>query len=295
MTPSVSVIIPTYNRAAELARALDALMAQTWKDFEVLVCDDGSEEDISAVTARYAGKLDLTYLRIERSGGPARPRNVAMRQARGEWLAYLDSDDWWNPSRMEAVSAHLADPSIDVIYHPLAIVSAAGPLEGKNKLVVKPMSSNPLRQMIVKGNPIPNSAALVRRAAMEHAGYFNEEPALVSLEDFDRWITLARIGSQFKYVDAVLGSYWIGNDNISTVTESMIPRREELFRMQLLVLPEHLGGLAVSHFSYELGSIALRLRKPSLAWNYFRKINPLQAPLVWAKSLVKMAAYRPAC
>ena len=82
MTPQISVVIPVYNRSWELRRALESLARQTTKNFEVVVCDDGSAEDIRAVVTTFEHQLDVQYQRIENSGGPARPRNVAIGLAR---------------------------------------------------------------------------------------------------------------------------------------------------------------------------------------------------------------------
>ena len=96
----LTVVIPTYNRSHELVRALDSLVAQTDTGFEVIVCDDGSTEDIASAIQGFHGRLRLRLMRIDNSGGPARPRNVATQAATTRWISYLDSDDWWYPSRM---------------------------------------------------------------------------------------------------------------------------------------------------------------------------------------------------
>ena len=128
----------------------------------------------------------------------------------------------------------------------------------------------------------------MRRETMKVAGYFNETPELVSLEDFDRWLTIARIGGKFSFIDEVLGFYWIGEDNISTVRASMISRRDELHRLQIESLPDEMREMAKSYFAYENGSIAIRLHDNVLARQYFSQINPLAAPVPWIKSKIKM-------
>ncbi len=102
----VSVIIPTYNRAALVAEAVASVLAQTWRDFEVLVVDDGSTDGTIEALAPYASRLRL--LRRESRGGVSAARNTGIKAARGEWLAFLDSDDLWLPEKLSRQMAYLA-------------------------------------------------------------------------------------------------------------------------------------------------------------------------------------------
>ena len=105
MKPFFTVIIPTYNRAELLRRALESVHSQTYRDFEVIVCDDGSTDHTRDVANSFAGRMHMSYLRDENWGGPARPRNRGIQEASGEWLCFLDADDWWYPEKLAAVFA----------------------------------------------------------------------------------------------------------------------------------------------------------------------------------------------
>src|SRR5690242_1512065 len=86
--PRVSVVIPTYNRAREMRRCLDSLVSQSFRDFEVLVCDDGSTDETATVAAAFETRLQLAYHWAENFGGPARPRNIGLHRARGIYVAF---------------------------------------------------------------------------------------------------------------------------------------------------------------------------------------------------------------
>src|SRR6266545_511842 len=101
--PFFSVVIPTYNRAEKLRRALESLLHQSYGDFEVLVCDDGSTDGTREVVSAYAGELQISYLWEENWGGPARPRNRGIAAAQGKWVCFLDADDWWHPDKLAKV------------------------------------------------------------------------------------------------------------------------------------------------------------------------------------------------
>jgi glycosyltransferase involved in cell wall biosynthesis len=234
MKPLISVIIPVYNRTWELRRALQSLKDQTYHELEVVICDDGSSEDIASIVAEFQNQLSIEFLRIENSGGPARPRNVAFKRARGDWISFLDSDDWWDSNRMATVVSAISD-DVDVIYHSLRYIGKDGRAvrRGLSRSVGFPMRHEPLRHMALHGNPIPASAAVVRRSMLEKIGGMCEDPNLVAYEDFDAWLRLAEKGARFHYLSAILGSYWIGDDAISAMSEKQIHRQVTLFNRHL--------------------------------------------------------------
>jgi len=86
----ISVIIPTYNRSKELKRCLESLTRQTYKKFEVIVCDDGSTDNTKEVVNSYRNVLNIIYIKDENFGGPARPRNNGIKLSNGEYIAFLD-------------------------------------------------------------------------------------------------------------------------------------------------------------------------------------------------------------
>lgn len=268
----VSVVIPVYNRAQPLRRALQSLAAQTARDFEVIVVDDGSTEDIAAVVRSIAGVPGLRCLRIDNSGGPARPRNVGIGQARGEWIAFLDSDDWWDPQRMACVLAAL-DEGVDVLYHPLRVVRAPGLRRGgeRRRQIGQAANGPMLVQLLTRGNPIPNSAALVRRRLLQQLGGIDENPLLI--EDFDTWLRLAAAGARFRFLPQELGSYWVGEDGISALNPRQIEKYRATVWPHLQRLAPELRTLATRCQHYHLGSMYLKLGR----WAHAEARRQLQA------------------
>lgn len=113
MEPRVSVLIPCYNAGQYLAAALDSVLAQTYQDFEIIVVDDGSEDDSAAVVARY---LQVRYFRNTHSGISV-TRNLAVSKARGALIAFLDADDLWMPEKLEKQVAYLDDhPDCQLVF-----------------------------------------------------------------------------------------------------------------------------------------------------------------------------------
>ncbi len=116
--PSISVVVPAYNAAATLARALDSVLVQTWPAHEIIVVDDGSADDTAEVARRLASSASGTRIRVLRqsNAGPSAARNRGVAEAVGDWIAFLDADDWYYPERLEMHARMIqADPGLDFV------------------------------------------------------------------------------------------------------------------------------------------------------------------------------------
>src|SRR5271168_5507609 len=120
----VSAIIPVYNSAATIAEAVDSALAQTMRDLEVIVVDDGSLDDTATILGGYRDRVRLI---AQENRGPAAARNAAVRVASGEYLAFLDADDRWMPTMVErCVAALESAPQCVLAYSNLALVDSSG-------------------------------------------------------------------------------------------------------------------------------------------------------------------------
>jgi len=289
LSPSLDVVIPVFNRSAELARALNSLACQSDPCFGVIVCDDGSSEDISAVTQPFSDRLNLELIRIENSGGPARPRNQGVARSQAIWVSFLDSDDWWFPDRMARIREALRN-EYDLVYHQLREVRTEQTglnRKAKSGIIGSALhGSDPLRQMLRSGNPIPTSACIVRRQSLIDVGGFDENRDLASVEDFDAWLRLCTAGAKLKFMPTELGAYWIGDDQISTFNEKQMEKQEYLFKRQLELLPQRYKNIAESNFNYLLGSYAAAIGLPN-ARQYFAGVSLWLEPIRWLKAKAK--------
>lgn len=286
MSKTFSIIIPAYNRSDTLRRALESLRAQTDRDFEVVVCDDGSSEDIGSVLKEY-GDLDIKFQRITRSGSPARPRNTAIALATGEWISFLDSDDWWASDRVEWVKRNTKDA--DIIYHRLEVVySKDAVLKLRKNYVGKSFNHPLLFSMISKGNPFATSATAVRRSMVTALGGMWEAGTCDAIDDFDLWLRLAaELSPRVKYIPKSLGYYEVSDDNISAFSQKQYVRHRRLFRRQQFILPQKYKKIAGSEFEYILGVYALKLGLRRRALYHFCAISPWVAPKHFVYAVVK--------
>lgn len=200
--PLVSVIVPTRDRAALLARALRSVLGQTYDRFEVLVVDDGSEEDIAAVAGALADDR-IRVLRQPRNLGVAAARNRGLKEARGELVAFLDSDDRWMPHKLERQVAILRrrPPKVGLVYSGVA----AEDERGERTLTVPTARGDVFREMLWHNVVhFGTSSVVIRREVVDTVGLFDE--TLPAIEDYDYWLRIARF-YEFEIAPEVLIVY----------------------------------------------------------------------------------------
>lgn len=188
--PRVSVVIPAYNAAWCLRRAIDSALAQTFDSREIVVIDDGSDDDTPAVLASYGTRIRALR---QQNAGLSRARNAGITAARGRYVAFLDADDWWLPGKLERQVALLdADPG-------LVFCSTAAELQDEHGRVLNTWTCGNSRAPVLEAIFAQNayvagsgSAVMVRRDAIVETGGF--DPDLPSLEDIDMWMRLAARG-----------------------------------------------------------------------------------------------------
>lgn len=178
--PLVSVVIPNYNYARFLPEALESVLAQTYPAVEILVVDDGSTDDSLQVLREYEGRVRAL---TPPNGGVARARNLGIRESRGELVAFLDSDDAWNPEKLAKQVALLEDGGFGMVYTGLRFVDEDGTVLGQ---MTEGLSGWVLKELALLEKPGilgSGSTALIRRACFDAVGLY--EPALSTSADWD--------------------------------------------------------------------------------------------------------------
>lgn len=194
---TVSVVIPAFNAAAYLGEALESTLGQTYQPIEVIVVDDGSEDETPQVAAAYAGKV--TYLRKQR-GGPASARNAGIRVASGEWIAFLDADDVWMPNLLEKLVKGAEETGADLAFcDGLTLKNGrivgptfferAGLKARMGTFALNGLLLNPLLLFLEFHQFMLTCALLVRRDALLQVGLFDEH--IYCGEDLDLWLRLS--------------------------------------------------------------------------------------------------------
>lgn len=216
--PRVAVIIPTYNRAVDLRRALRSVLAQTFRDFECLVVDNHSTDDTDAVVAG-CGDARVRLVKIHNHGSVAASRNLGLREATAELVAFLDSDDWWTEDKLEA-SVRVLDAGADLVYHDLYLVGSESDWPWRRS-PSRALAAPVFEDLLAEGNGINLSSVVARRRLMLDVGGFREDRALIAAEDYDAWLRIARHSEAFVRIPRTLGFYLVGPGSLSNPARTL--------------------------------------------------------------------------
>ncbi len=301
--PTLSAIVPTYNRRHYVVDALESIRAQTHPVDEIIVVDDGSTDGTAELLAgRYGGTI--RYIR-QANAGAAAARNRGLREARGDLIVFLDSDDLWAPEKtalqLEFLRRH---PELDAVFGDMSNFSGQpefGTPEIKHAglheyLVAHGSDLTELFEWLIVENVIPTPTVMIRRAAAEKVGFFVE--SLTVAEDFEYWLRAAAV-CRWGFLNRVLiarrrhegnlVANWdrlnLGLIQVLTTTASRLaadrPRARELINRKLDAL------------HYDLGSAYLKRRHFQLAHRHLAQSGPGSGrPLTWRAKYTAASALR---
>jgi glycosyltransferase involved in cell wall biosynthesis len=296
-TPKVSVIIPAYNVAEYIEEALDSVFAQTFKDFEVIIINDGSPdtEEFERVLEKYFDKI--IYLKQENAGcGPA--RNVAIQIARGTLLAFLDGDDVWLPGYLGSQVAFLETHDYDLVYSDAHLFGVSA-YEAKTYMQLSPSEGKAdFESLLDMRCNVLLSGSLARRKAVEGAGMF--EWKNVRAQDFHLWLRMAHRGARIGYQTKPLLKYRIRVTSLSGDSVQRIEREIDVYHrvMDAIKLDESQQEIVQKHFtrleaeleiergkSFLLNKDFVAAREAFEKANQYRRSNRLKV-IIW---LVRIA------
>ncbi len=224
--PTVSVVITCYNYGRYLKASLASVLDQTYRDFDVIVVDDGSTDNTPAIMQGYAADGRVSYIRQENAGQP-KAKNRGIRQSNGEFVAFLDADDLWMPDKLEKQMTLFDDPHVGVVYARRKWINQDGEeISGDERRLWR---GNVLDRIFVD-NFICFSSAVIRRSVLDQVGFFDE--TLPMGIDYDLWIRVAA-RSEFVFVDEPLVKYRTGHANLSRNTLKRYDCAQRIMRKSL--------------------------------------------------------------
>jgi glycosyltransferase involved in cell wall biosynthesis len=207
VTPLVSVVIPTYNHARFIGRALQSVLNQTYTNWEAIVIDNHSTDNTDEVLANFTDPR-ISNIKIHNNGVIAASRNAGIRVAKGEWVAFLDSDDWWTADKLQVCFESINNGNVDLVYHDLEIVRDTPAMFKRKKTKSRQVKKPVLKDLLLKGNTIATSSVVVRKRLLEQIGGMDEDVQMIAAEDYNAWLRIARITDNFIYTSRCLGFYF---------------------------------------------------------------------------------------
>jgi glycosyltransferase involved in cell wall biosynthesis len=209
-TVRVEVIIPTYNQADFLREALRSVVDQDFSDWKVTVVNNISTDHTHEVVAAF-GNPKIQVVDFANHGVIAASRNHALNDSCAEFVAFLDSDDWWSPHKLSQCVARL-DQGNDLVCHAEEWRSETF------SRVVKygPQRRTAYRELLLGGNCLSTSAVVGRTRLFQQVGGFSERADFVTAEDYDLWLRLSKAGCKISLIDDVLGTFRIHSASASS-------------------------------------------------------------------------------
>lgn len=268
----VSVVIPVFNRQDMVRRALDSVLAQTYRPIEIVAVDDGSTDRSKDTLQQYARSYpDLFHVSSQPNSGPWVARNHALQSANGEFVAFLDSDDVWVPTKLD-LQIPLFRSRVGLVYSAIEETDANG-------MVIRTVNCDPglrgdiYRKLLVKNRMICSSV-VVRRAALERVGIYDE-----SLRAGGNWELWLRISKHFEadFVDQPLAQYSKHGDNISLILDRILGGAADVLEKHLPTKPapdDPLLGTyneAYAHYYYRWGVALFSRGRYSESRTMFRR------------------------
>jgi glycosyltransferase involved in cell wall biosynthesis len=216
--PTVSVIIPTFNRAPLLKRSIGSILNQTFQDFEIIVVDDASTDNTEEIIHNLEDKR-IRYIKHETNRGGSAARNTGIKAARSKLIAFQDSDDEWLPEKLEKQMKVLASspPHLGVVY------TGFWRIRGDNKEYIPgpaiPVKEGNIHQELLRGNFVTTQAVVVKKECFQQAGMFDE--TLPRLQDWELFLRISKC-FEFRYIPEPLVRSFFTDDSISSKPKALI-------------------------------------------------------------------------
>ena len=220
--PKISVVIPSYNGAHFLPKSIESVLAQDEVVEEIVVVDDGSTDNTADVVAQYAPRVRYVF---QSNKGLAGARNTGIREASSEWVALLDCDDWWMPSKIREQKRAIQQNTV-LVYTGILLVNSDG-----STSVSRATPPEALWPQLRTKNLITPSTVIIRKDALLKIGGFNE--SIRACEDWDLWVRLFPYGS-FEAVSEPLTAYRVVSGSLSSNPERMLNTFQSILDTTLL-------------------------------------------------------------
>lgn len=288
--PLVSVVIPTYNHAQFLGRALQSVLNQTYRNWEVIVIDNHSTDNTDEVMSSFADPR-IAYLKIHNNGVIAASRNAGIRAAKGEFVAFLDSDDWWTADKLQVCIDCISD-KVDLVYHDLEIVSERSRPFRPKKIKSWQVKHPVLIDLMARGNAIATSSVVVRKKLLKQLEGMNESSDMVAAEDYNTWLRIAQLTDGFRYISNRLGFYQLHKQGVSRKDMS-VPTQHAVAEFIDLLNPKQEkkfeGNLKYTkgRFEYLAGNTGSAKKNLLLSLRYGRLSVKIKSAMMVIKVFIK--------
>ena len=214
-----SVVLTTYNSSKYIERTIKSILKQNFYDYEIILVDDCSIDNTQElVKNKFENKIKI-FSTDKNFGGPAKSRNIGIQNSSGQWISFLDADDFWFQSRLKNFHEQIINnPNFQVFCSNEILYNQKE--KKKIKIVHGPYSENFFEELLIKGNKLSPSATVVNKEfMMKNNIFFDENEDLIGVEDYDLWLNLSKNNTKFFFINKILNVYVIHQKNITHNSE----------------------------------------------------------------------------
>ncbi|MCO6494371.1 MAG: glycosyltransferase family 2 protein [Bacteroidetes bacterium] len=216
--PLVSIITPAYNAEKYIAETIESVLQQTFSDWEMLITDDGSTDNTALIIKQYAEKDSRIIYLYQENGKQGKARNLAIKNAKGTYLAFIDADDLWVENKLEKqLAIYKQYPEVDLIY--TSGISFSGSISNVIKVFHEKagmIDSTEMYDTMLKGKSLPNLSVIVKKSWVDKVGGLGEQPEMQNAEDYQLWLKLLDRGCQMYGIDESLFYYRLHENQVTT-------------------------------------------------------------------------------
>jgi teichuronic acid biosynthesis glycosyltransferase TuaG len=213
--PFFSVITPAYNAEKYIDATIKSILNQTCQDWEMIIVDDESTDQTVDIVTNYCKTDSRIKLIKQKNKKQAAARNTGIRVAVGEWISFLDSDDYWLPEMLEIQSKYIKSENPDVIYTGGYLFDNHTGIKEEYQTFYGKLTPEFMLKELYRSNPVPVQSAIIKASMIRKAGMLDEDLDVVGCEDLDYWIRLAKCGAVFYGINVHQFMYRRHTENIS--------------------------------------------------------------------------------
>jgi teichuronic acid biosynthesis glycosyltransferase TuaG len=273
-----SVVLTSYNSEKYLKKTLESLLNQRLKKFEVILVDDGSKDNTLKIAKIYQNykNFKLKIIKLRHSGSPARSRNIGIMKSKGDYVCFLDADDLFLKNKFFYLNKIIQKKNFDVFYHNVILKH-----KKKNLFCKKIDTNNSLEDLLLKGNKIVLSSSCIKRSFLiKKKIRFNENRKLISVEDYDFWLQIAKLNGRFLLISKILGTYNLNDSSISR-------KRYNHFLNTMYLIKQYKRYLNKNKMKYYIRKLRIILSfiKVSIIENNFHFFTSLLKYMITSKKI----------
>ena len=216
----VSIIIPTFNHAIFLKKSIQSVIDQTYTNWELIIVDNYSTDETESIVNTFDDER-IKYLKFKNNGVIAASRNKGVDIAKGIWIAFLDSDDFWKIDKLKTCF-NLIDINTEILYHDVELIGKPVYFFRKH-FVLKSRKLKPpfIKDLLINGNIICNSSLVVKKKLLDEINRIDEDANMIAAEDYNMLLKFATRTSNFQYIPKSLSFYRIHENGISNKNMSV--------------------------------------------------------------------------